>query len=113
MTNRELLNLPPPLLSERDKQRLFLLRVQATARPCPACHKAVNAFDAAGIDIDDYDFSPTPRLFRCPHCQAMLEQVVPAFSIGPLWQWRLQDDWLQEQLARARDHDPPPGPPAP
>ncbi len=43
MTNRELLNLPPPLLSERDKQRLFLLRIQATARPGPACHKAVVA----------------------------------------------------------------------
>ena len=53
MTNRELLNLPPPLLSERDRQRLFQLRVQATARPCPACHKAVNAFDAIDIDSDD------------------------------------------------------------
>ncbi len=110
MTNRELLNLPPPLLSEPDKQRLFLLRIQSTSRPCPACHKSVNVFDAAGINVDHYDFGSTPRQFRCPHCQAVREQVVPAFSIGPLWQWRLQGDWLPEQRARARDHEAPPGP---
>jgi hypothetical protein len=36
MTNRELLNTPKRQLSEVDKQRLFLLRVESAPMPCPA-----------------------------------------------------------------------------
>jgi hypothetical protein len=34
-----------------------------------------------------------------------LEQVVPLFSIGPLWTWQLKDDWLQQQLQKAKAFD--------
>ena len=102
MTNRELLNTPKSLLSEVDRQRLFLLRVEGAAMPCPACKKPVNLFDAAGIAIDQYDFGKTHHAYRCPACGAELEQVVPVFSIGPLWHWQLKDDWLQHQLAKAQ-----------
>jgi hypothetical protein len=105
MTNRELLNVAETQLGPVDKQRLFLLRVEGTAMPCPACKKAVNLFDAAGFDIDGYDFGKTEYRFHCPHCQAVLEQAVPALSLGPLWHWRLQDDWLREQLDRARPQE--------
>jgi hypothetical protein len=105
MTNRELLNTPKEVLSAADRQRLFLLRVRSTLMPCPACRKAVDGFAAAGITVDQFDFGRTPLNYRCPACGAGLEQVVPPFSIGPLWHWRLKDDWLQEQLAKSRAFD--------
>jgi hypothetical protein len=106
MTNRELLTTPEQLLSELDKQRVFLLRAAGTALPCPACKRPVNAFDAAGIDLDAYDFGATEYEYRCPACGARLEQVVPLFaSGGSLWHWHLQDAWLQEQLRKAQAFD--------
>lgn len=105
MTNRELLNMPRSRLSQVDKQRLFLLRVEGTPMPCPACGRKVNAFDAAGIAIENYDFGKTEHTYCCPTCRAELEQVVPLFSIGPLWHWQLSQEWLRRQLAKARTTD--------
>jgi hypothetical protein len=93
-------------LSEVDRQRLFLLRTEGTPVPCPACKRPVNAFEAAGIDLDAYDFGHTPHDYRCPACGAALEQVVPLLSGGgALWHWQLQGAWLQEQLRKARTFD--------
>jgi len=106
MTNRELLQTPEGLLGQLDKQRLFLLRTDGTPKPCPACKRLVNAFDAAGIDLDSYDFGVTKYEYRCSSCSARLEQVVPLFaSGGSLWHWQLEEAWLQEQLNKARAHD--------
>lgn len=89
-----------------DRQRLFLLRVESTPVPCPACKRAVNAFEAAGIDLDDYDFGNTQYEYRCPACGAALEQVVPFITAGgALWHWHLKDSWLQEQLRKAKALD--------
>jgi hypothetical protein len=106
MTNREILNTPKNLLAEVDRQRLFLLRVESTPVPCPACKRPVNAFEAAGIDLDDYDCGRTTYEYRCPGCGAELEQVVPFIATGgALWHWHLRDEWLQEQLRKARAFD--------
>jgi hypothetical protein len=106
MTNREVLRTPEQRLSELDRQRLFLLHTEGTPLPCPACKQPVNAFDAAGIDLDAYDFGATQYAYRCPSCGAHLEQVVPLFPGGStLWHWHLQNDWLQEQLAKAKAFD--------
>src|SRR3954453_5392639 len=108
MTNREILKTPKDLLGEVDKQRLFLLRVESTPVPCPACKQPVNAFEAAGIDLDEYDFGNTRYEYRCPGCGAALEQVVPFIAGGgALWHWHLKDSWLQERLRRARGFHPP------
>src|SRR5262245_12890366 len=106
MTNRQLLEWPGGQLSALDSQRLFLLRVEGTPQPCPACRQPVSALDAAGVDLDDYDFGQSKCSYRCPGCGAGLEQVVPLFPAGgPLWHWQLQDHWLQGQLLKARDFD--------
>jgi hypothetical protein len=111
MTNRELLQTPRELLSEVDRQRLFLLRTEGATVPCPACKKPANAFDAAGIDLDAYDFGHTRYGYRCPGCRAALEQVVPFLAGGgPLWHWQLKNSWLQEQLRKARAFDQLQGP---
>jgi len=114
MTNRELLQGPEELLGPLDKQRLFLLRTDGTPRPRPACKRPVNVFDAAGIDIDSYDFGATKYEYHCTGCSALLEQVVPLFaSGGSLWHWHLDEAWLQEQLNKARAHDRQHSPDAP
>lgn len=73
--------------------------------PCPTCKKPANAFDAAGITIDQYDFGRTKPRYCCPACGAELEQVVPLFSIGPLWHWQLSQEWLRRQVAKAKAAD--------
>jgi hypothetical protein len=106
MTNRELLATSRQVLSELDKQRLFLLRVEGTPVPCPACKKPLNVFEAAGIDVDGYDFEAKQYDFRCPGCQAELEQVVPFIAGGgALWFWTLKGSWLQERLRKAKAFD--------
>jgi len=106
MTNRELLKTPKHLLTEVDRQRLFLLRVESTPVPCPACNRPTDAFEAAGIDLDDYDFDCTRYEYRCPGCGAELEQVVPFIAAGgALWHWHLKDTWLQERLRKATAFD--------
>ncbi len=59
MTNRAILQTPKVRLREVDRQRQFLLRVESTAVPCPACKRLVNAFEAAGITLEEYDFGNT------------------------------------------------------
>ena len=106
MTNREILKTPKQQLAEVDRQRLFLLRVESTPVPCPACKRPTNAFEAAGIDLDQYDCGHTRYEYRCPACGAELEQVVPFIAGGgALWHWHLKDSWLQDQLRKARAFD--------
>jgi hypothetical protein len=106
MTNRDLLKMPKDLLGQLDKQRLFLLRVEAMPMPCPACHAPARAFDAAGIDLDAYDFGHSQYSYCCPSCGAELDQVVPLFpGVGHIWHWQLKEAWLQEQLRKARAFD--------
>ncbi|MCI0355496.1 MAG: hypothetical protein L0099_10730 [Acidobacteria bacterium] len=102
MTNRELLKSPEQLLGELDRQRLFLLRVEGTPLPCPACKQPANVFDAAGIDLDAHDFGATKYDYSCPACGAELEQVVPFVAGGQLWHWQLKYSWLREQLSQGQ-----------
>src|SRR5262245_28967106 len=102
MTNRELLNAPKEKLSQLERQRQYLLRVEMTPVPCPACQAPVDALTAAGVDVDDHDFGHTALSFRCPGCRAELEQIVPLFrATGPGWHWQLRHGWLAERLRRA------------
>jgi len=78
MTNREILKTPKDVLVEVDRQRLFLLRVESTPVPCPACKKPVNAFEAAGIDLDDYDFGHTKVRCSPRACKRSWQGAIPA-----------------------------------
>jgi hypothetical protein len=104
VTNRELLHTPSARLSALDKQRLFLLRVEGTPRPCPGCQQPVNVFDAAGIDLDAYDFGATPYAYRCPTCGAELEQVVPFLAGETPWHWQPKTSRPPEQRRQAFEH---------
>jgi hypothetical protein len=106
MNNHQILTTRKDRLTEVDRQRQFLLRVEGSPMPCPACKKPVNVFQAAGITLEEYDFGKTTHTYRCPACGAELEQVVPVFaSGGSLWHWHLKDSWLQEQLRKAKAFD--------
>jgi hypothetical protein len=104
MTNRELLAAAREQLGPAARQRQWLLRVQQTAVPCPACSAPLDAFQAAGVDVDAFDFTQAPA-YRCPRCHAELERessYIPAF---PGWSWRLKPAWLAERLRRADAYD--------
>ena len=102
MTNRELLASTEAVLSGLDRQRRFVLVTERRPMPCPACKTPINAFDAAGIDIDAYDFGVTTHPYRCPACGAELDQVVPFISLaGNSWHWQINHAWLQEQMRKA------------
>jgi hypothetical protein len=105
LTNRDLLTTPKEELSPVDRQRQQVLRIELTPMPCPACHEPVDALSAAGINIDDYSFGSEKPAYRCPHCQAQLEQVVPFIAVGPGWHWQLKHEWLTEMLAKAWAYD--------
>jgi hypothetical protein len=106
MTNRDLLNTPRHHLSPRDRQRQHVLRVETTPVPCPVCRQPLDALTAAGIDVDQYDFGKSRHKYRCPHCRAELELVVPVISLGgPGWHWQIQHQWLSAVLEKARAHD--------
>lgn len=105
MTNREILKTPKEQLGSLDRQRQFVLRVELTPVKCPACLKPVDALTAAGIDIDAYQFGVEKQAYRCPHCQAELEQGVPFIAVGPSWHWELKHSWLRDQMRKARFYD--------
>jgi len=105
MTNRELLRAPSEALGPVDRQRQFVLTAELTPVPCPACQAPIDSIAAAGLTIDQYDFGRTTPTYRCPHCTAVLERVVPVVAVGPGWSWQLHRDWLAERLAKARAYD--------
>jgi hypothetical protein len=105
VTNRELLQAPSETLSGPDKQKQFLLRVELMQVACPACLAPADAISAAGIDVDEYRFGEVKHEYRCPSCGAELEQVVPAFALGPPWHWALKHAWLAQELEKARLFD--------
>jgi len=103
--NRELLAADSASLSGPDRQRQHVLRVELMPVACPACLTPTDAISAAGIEIDEYRFGEVQHEYRCPHCGAELEQVVPAFAVGPPWHWALKHAWLAERLEKARLYD--------
>jgi len=105
VTNRQLLEAPEEALSAVDRQRRYVLRVELSAMPCPACAAPAGALAAAGVEVNDYPFGAEERSFRCPACGAMLEQVVPFIAPGPPWHWALDRQWLAGRLQRARLYD--------
>src|SRR5262245_9335849 len=103
MTNRELLMTPKEQLSQAERQKQYILRIELTPVPCPACRKPVDALAAPGTDIDAYDFGQSPREYRCPTCGAGLELVVPFIATGGRgWHWQPQQHWLAERLHKAK-----------
>jgi hypothetical protein len=104
VTNRELLNTPRERLGAAERQRRFLLEVEATRLPCPACATLVDALTAAGVDVDEYDFGRAALTYRCPGCGAELERAAPAFPGGRhLWQWA-----IKQGRPPAKRHTPAP-----
>ena len=105
MTNQELLHASPESLNSTDRQRQFVLQTELVPVPCPACGKPSDAIAAMGITVNEYSFGLAERDYRCFHCQAELEKVVPFIAVGPGWHWRLKPSWLQEQLRKAAFFD--------
>jgi ribosomal protein S27E len=99
MTNRELLaeTCSKALLTGIENQRRFILRLHSVQQGCPNCGHKQNVFEAAGVEIDDYDFGKTPLAFKCGGCGRDLKHNVPFVSMGgPGWHWGLVPDAAQD-----------------
>src|SRR5262245_60244473 len=91
MTNRELLRAPRHALTPAERQRLHLIRQFGTVLPGPACGRRIDGFEAAHLDIDDYDFGVTEHVYVC-RCGVALKRVVQAVTTDPTdtgWRWEL------------------------
>lgn len=93
-TNTELLNMSDPeakLLTGIERQRRFVMRIQARQMPCPNCGTGQSVFEAAGIKLDDYDFGVSEHKYTCINvtCRRELEHCVPLIAIHHAWLWML------------------------
>jgi hypothetical protein len=91
MKNSELLatnrrNLPPV-----EKQRRFVLRSLVQKNTCPNCGHALNFFEAADTNIDDWSGSVSDTPCRCSACKRDLRYDVPFLAVGGNggWLWHL------------------------
>jgi hypothetical protein len=88
-TNRELLDLESAdLLHPIDKQRRFVLRMEARPMPCPNCGHGLRRWEALGLDVDAYDLNAHhPDEGTCPNCKRGLRFTLP-WPTGD-WHWTL------------------------
>lgn len=87
LTNTELLDRHPPerLLTEIEKQKLYLLKIYAVPKPCPACGHGNSLMEARGEHLDEYDFGKTKKEMHCTKCKTELTDILPFF--GGEWHW--------------------------
>lgn len=80
MKNSELCTAPAHLMTSIEKQRRFLVKTLSVAKPCPNCGFHHSFFEAAGVAMDNYDFTTTSsadQKFRCRHCNRELLYHLP------------------------------------
>jgi hypothetical protein len=66
------------LLSRRQQQTLYCLRIATTPMPCPNCLTTVSEVDCSGVELDEYDADGYTRYdYQCPVCDTHLVDVVP------------------------------------
>lgn len=96
MTNKELLNPTTTayvLMTEHERQRAYLLHMMAQAKPCASCGKPLTPWEAADLDLDEFDMSVSTasREYHCTSCKAPLEFQVPFFAVQEYYKWALKE----------------------
>jgi hypothetical protein len=89
MTNTQILNSNSgAFLTANQKQVRFVMSMELKQMPCPNCGEPHNLPQAAGLEIDDFNFdtSANDRVGRCRKCRRTLIFVL--MMIGG-WHWRL------------------------
>lgn len=91
LTNMQLLSehQPKALLTAIERQRQFVLRINAAQCACPSCGHPSNIFEAQNVEINDYDFGATQHPAECPSCKRPLKQQVP---ITGGWHWAIDHE---------------------
>jgi len=90
MKNSELLTTKRQNLPPLEKQRQYILRCLIQKNVCPNCGHALNFFEGARIDIDDWQGKAGDTPCGCTSCKRQLRYVVPfLFAGNGGWQWHL------------------------
>ena len=100
MTNDKLLQYvgkSTQLLTERERQLLYCLRIALTPAPCPVCGRILNQVEASGLPLNEFPAGNTSQVqYRCPDCQSRLLEVVP--FMGPVYLWQADHQELRKRL---------------
>jgi uncharacterized protein with PIN domain len=70
------------VLSERDRQDVYVLELSLEPKECPGCGKAVSRVQAANEDFLDLGSTYPDDGYTCPHCESGLRYVLPFVSMG-------------------------------
>jgi hypothetical protein len=91
MKNSELLTTKGHNLPPIEKQRQYVLRCLVQKNACPNCGHALNFFEGARVDIDDWEDKPGPTSCECTVCKRELVYVVPFLATAGNggWHWHL------------------------
>lgn len=91
MKNSELLTAKGQNLPPIEKQRQYVLRCLVQKNACPNCGHALNFFEGARVEIDDWEDKPGPTPCECTVCKRELVHVVPVVATGGNggWHWHL------------------------
>jgi hypothetical protein len=91
MKNSELLTFKGQDLPSIEKQRQYVLRSLVQKNTCPNCGYALNFFEGASVDIDEWEDKPGPTPCKCTACERELVYVVPFVATGSNggWHWHL------------------------
>lgn len=88
-TNSQIFDAPNNLfLTSIQKQVRFVMKQHLQRKPCPNCGEEHNVPEAAGVAVDEYDFSGSSpdRTGPCRKCKRTLIFTLPMMG-G--WHWRL------------------------
>ena len=91
MKNSELLTTKRQNLPPVEKQRRYVLHCLVQKNACPNCGHALNFFEGAGIDIDDWRSEAGDTPCRCTACRRRLRYDVPLLGVAGNggWHWHL------------------------
>lgn len=83
MTNAELLQQAPALLTIDEQQKRFVLQHALVRLACPCCNLNPTQVDADVVargDLERFDPDGPERRYECPSCKTELALVVPVFG---------------------------------
>jgi hypothetical protein len=89
--NSELLTTKGHNLPPIEKQRQYVLRCLVQKNACPNCGHALNFFEGARVDIDDWEDKLGAPFCECNVCKRELIYVVPFLATAGNggWHWQL------------------------
>lgn len=91
MKNSQLLICDRQHLPPLERQRQYILRSLVQRNACPNCGHALNFFEGASVEIDDWQDEVGQTPCKCTACKRELRYTVPFLAVrgNGGWHWDL------------------------